>query len=477
MENDKTAIPNREMGSKPKITGPSMATLMIVLIGIMAILTHLVPAGSFERLYDETTGRNLVVPGSFAYIESEGISFFEFLQAPFDGLIEGGELVGIILLAGGGLGVIIETGAIHAAISTLLKKVGKREYILFIAMMVTFAAGSSLLGLGEEYICLLPVLIAVFKSLGYDPLVAVMVLVLGNISGHAFAITSPFGVVIGQNIAELPLLSGMGLRTFGCIGSVSIAITYVILTARRKLKTENHGLITISNMENTENAIDLSEYEMTKERKIVLIITLIYVIILVYGVAVRKWWLGQMSGIFFAMGITGGLFYYKKINYTVDLFVKKASEMAEAAILLALSRGIMVVMQNGQISDTLVNAVSKMLTNCSGVVAAWALYYCNILINFMVPSASGQAAVVMPIMTPLADLVGVTRQTAVLCFLSADSIGNIMVPTQATLLACLSIAKVPFTKWLKFAWKAVLLLSLWTMIVLFIAVKINWGPF
>ena len=459
---------------KFKLAAPSMTATLLLACILAAILTFVLPAGQYERILDPATGRNVAIADSYQQIDVDPVGLWKLLQAPFDGVIAAAELIGVVLIAGGGLGIIVQTGAIHAAINLLVKKLGKKDHLLLAAMTIAVAAATSFLGVGEELICFIPLLLQVIVSLGYDPILVVAVFSLGNLAGLAFALTSPYNTVIAQTIAELPLLSGMGLRTIGSVGAIGLVLIYIFFHARKMKENEYHKLAVKTLGGQTVN---LEEYEMTKERKLVLAVTFAYLCILIYGVIVLKWWLGPMSAVFVAMGFTGGMLYYKSFNKVSDAFLEEATKMAVPAILLAFSRSIMVIMETGMIADTVVYLMAGPLSKVSGVFAAWGIYIANFIINVLIPSCSGQAAVVMPILTPLADLVGITRQTAVQAFMSADAFGDCILPTYPPLLAALTICGVSYGRWFKFVWKIALIMTIWSFLILAIAVKINWGPF
>jgi len=464
---------------KKKFHFPSTAgILMIFCLGVM-LLTYVVPAGQFERALDDATGRNIVVAGTYTEMESTPAGLWDLFASVYNGFLDVADICAVILICGGSIGLLIETGAIQAGIGALVKKTGNKTYLMFIVLMIVFALGTCILGLGEEYMIFIPILCSIFVSLGYDELTAVAVTYLSAVGGQAFALVGPFNLMIAQSIAELPLLSGAGLRTVGFVGSLGIAMVYTILHAN-KVKKQNtkldkeSGAIIIDTEKAQKQIINLDDYPLTTERKVVLLIFAAITAFMAWGIVVHAWYFEEMCAIFMAMALIIGLYYFKSFNKMVDLFLSQGQILAPTLILLSLARGIVVLMNTGNIADTLINWMAEGLSGVSGVFGAWAIYLANIVINLFIPSCSGQATAVMPILTPLADLIGISRQVVVHCFMAADSMGNIIIPTHTLLVASLSLSGVSFAKWFKFAWKLFLIWTAWAFLILAIGVMIGW---
>lgn len=467
-----------------KLRFPSTATLLMGVTAFVAILTYIIPAGMFDRILDENTGRNIVVADSFQYIDQTPISIGELLQAPYWGLSEVVDIIAILFIIGGSMGIVIESGAIHAAIGSLSKKAGDKKNLILLIMMLAFGAGSTSLGMAEEFIVFIPLLVTVSLSLGYDKLTGVAVMLLGTYAAGGFPLIGPFNLMIAQSIAEVPLLSGMGLRAIGCAGTVIIAIHHV-LSYGKKVKNDptksllynkEIGGMVIDSDEIQKNYVNLDDYEFTIQRKIIILVLVAGIGIMAYGVNSYGWWFEQMCAIFLSIGLICGLIAFRGgFDKTINTFMTQASTMAIAVLLVSLSRAIIVVLSKGQIIDTIIYGLSVPLSHLNGVLAAWGIYISQLIINFFVPSSSGQAMVMMPILTPLADIVGISRQVVVNAFTTADYFGNMVIPTHPTTLACLGIAGISYDKWFKFAWPIVVKWSLWTMVILAIGVVTGWA--
>lgn len=452
---------------------PNTYVLLFTVAVIVAVLTYIVPAGTFDRVLNEATGRTAVVAGSFHTIESSLATWKTLFSSLYVGFMDVVDINGLLLIMGAGIGIIINSGAIHALIALCVRKLGQRTEILFIILMTCFGIASAVVGMAEELIVFIPLIMAVCRALNYDNITACGVLLLGIYSSIGFAPISPYSVVIAQTIAEVPIYSGLGLRIVGMIGAMVIGMAYLIIYSRRCAKDLSRSLLYDKNtggyINNSQVAaeFDLNAYTLTGERKAILVTMLVCMSIVVFGVIKYGWYFEEMSAVFLIMGIVCGLIHYKgKINETAEALVKEAAPLVGTCILLALSRSIVFILTEGQIIDTIVNAIALPLSHLSGLAASWGMYVSQLIVNFFIPSASGQAMVVMPILTPLCDICQIPRNIAVHAFMTADCYGNLIIPTHPTTLAIVGMAGVAWPKWFKFAWKVVLLYSIWSLLLI-----------
>lgn len=461
--------------NKRKIQFPNTYVLLFGVAIFMAILTHIIPAGEFERELNEATGRTGVIAGSYHLIDATPATLKTLFSSVYVGFTEVADICGLLLIMGAGVGVIIASGSMHALIAKCVKRFGSKTDILFVIMMLAIGIASAIVGMAEELIVFIPLLLAVCRALKYDDLTACAVLIIGIYSTIGFSPISPYNLVIAQTIAEVPLYSGMGLRIVGMIGAMIIGIGYVLSYARSCAKNPKKSVLydkAIGGYRINHDAIkieefNLDDYEMTKERTAILWVMLISFVIEVYGVIKYGWFYEEMSAIFLVMAIICGLIYtHGKINDTATLLVKESAPLIGTCILLALSRSIIFILTEGNIIDTIINGISIPLSHLTGLVASWGIYLSQLLINFFIPSASGQAMVVMPILTPLCDICEIPRNVAVHAFMTADCYGNLIIPTHPTTLAILGAAGVAWPKWFKWVWKLVLLFSIWSLVLI-----------
>lgn len=462
---------------KWKVKPPTTTALLMFIIVLVALLTYIIPAGQFERMMDEKTGRELIVADSFNYTEQSPVGIGGILSSVFGGIVGAAEIIAFVLIVGGVFGVIVKSGAINAALARLIERLKGRESIFIIIAMTAFAFGGATFGMAEETLPFVAIVLAATMAMGYDRIVAVSIVVVGVYAGYSAGPLNPFNVGIAQGIAELPLFSGIGLRSVLMVGGLIIAIHHTLRYAKKvKLNPATSLLINEKEIE-TDTSI-LEDLKMTKKHKWIMAVLGLSLVALVFGVLKYGWYLGEISALMLLMGIVIGMIAFNgSFNQFTDEFMKGAAEMTAAALIIGLSRAILVVMEEGQIIDTLVYAVSVPLGSLHSVFAAWGMYISQGLINFIIPSSTGQAAVVMPIMSSISDVIGINRQIAVQAFQSGDGYWNMITPTHPVLMAALGIAAVPFGKWVRFAGPLVLKWTIWTMIILAIGVWINWGPF
>jgi len=287
----------------------------------------------------------------------------------------------------------------------------------------------------------------------------------------------PFNTGIAQGIAELPIFSGIGLRLLLMVGAILIGAQHTIAYGK-KYKLAHHPNLTLEYAHASDEVPDRTYAELSRAHISVLVIVLIAIITLLFGVLKLGWYFEEMISLFMAMGLISGLIYFKgNFNKVGNAFIEGTKEMTVAVIYFGLARSIMVVMEKATVMDTIVYALSIPLSNLNNVLAAWGIYLSQGITNFFIPSSSGQAAAVMPILTPLSDLIGVTRQTTVLAYQCGDGFWNMITPTHSIVCAVIGMAGVSFTDWFKFAWRLVIKWSIWTLIILTIASVTNYGPF
>ncbi|MEL7650152.1 MAG: C4-dicarboxylate ABC transporter permease [Sedimentibacter sp.] len=454
-----------------KLRLPETATLLVLIILIMAMLTYIVPAGRFQRAVDEATGRTLVVPGTFAYMDQTPVGFMSLLSSVYRGMVGATEIMSFIFVVGGVFGILTKTGAITAALGSLIKKFQGRENILIIIIMTAFAAGGMSYGMGEEVIPFVTILVPIAIKMGYDPIVGVSMVVVALYSGYSAGPLNPFNTGVAQGICQLPLFSGIGIRTVLGIGALAIAIEHT-LRYGNKYKKSRLGEIGSHEIQFAE------ERPVNSTDRLILVILIVTIIVLVFGVLKYEWYFTDIAGLFMLMGIVIGLIYFKgNLEECINEFMVGTKDIAVAAILVSLSRAILVVMEEGNIADTMIYWMSIPLSSMNNIFAAWGMYLSQGFVNFLIPSSSGQAVVVMPIMSSLSDLIGVSRQTAVLAFQSGDGFWNMITPTHPILMASLGLAGVSFSKWFKFSFWLVVKWSIWVIIILTYATLTNLGPF
>ncbi|MCM3705641.1 MULTISPECIES: YfcC family protein [Cytobacillus] len=453
----KVELPEQEVVAEKKRKIPHTYAIIFAIIILAAIATYLVPAGQFERV--EQDGRTIVVQDSYQVVESNPISFFELFKAIPEGMSKGSTIIFYIFLVGGAFGIIRETGTIEAGIHKAVIKLEKREKLLIPITMIIFSIAGATTGMAEESIIFVPIGIAIARAMGYDAITGTAMISIGAASGFIGGMMNPFTVGVAQSIAEVPLFSGIGFRFAVYIFILSLAIFYVMRYAAKVKNNPEKGVMYDIEMKEKEKLRDrpAGQFEEFNFRHaLVLLFIAVGLAFNMYGVFEWGWYLTELTASFiiigFASGIVGGI----GINRMFDAFVDGMKLVAFGALIVGFARAILVVMENGLIIDTMINGLASAISTLPNTLNAVGMFFVQVVINFFIPSGSGQAATTMPIMAPLADLLGIERQVAVLAFQYGDGITNSIIPTSAALMGYLAVAGIPYERWVKFIWKLIM---------------------
>ncbi|WP_399629598.1 YfcC family protein [Sporosarcina sp. SG10008] len=454
--------------------GISAFVLMFIVIVIMTILTYILPAGQYDRI--EKDGRTIVDPTSFKFIESSPVGILEMFNSVHAGLVGGASIILFVFLFGGALGIMQKTGAIDSFIKFIAARFGKREKILIPLLILIFSLLGTLIGSAEDTLVYIAIIVPMTMALKMDALTGFAIVMLGTLAtGFVTGITNPFNVGVAQSIAELPIYSGMGLRIAIFIVFYIVTVLYIYFHAAKVKKNPELGVYGKFDP-NDQAEIDLS-FKMGTRHKLALFVLLFNFIALVVGVIKFQWYISEIGGIFLFSAIIMGFIGKISPNKMADGFVEGARDMVAGALIIGIAQTILVITTNGGLLDTILYYSSSLVGQLPTSINAVGMFIMQLFLNFIVPSGSGQAALTMPIMTPLADLIGVTRQTAVFAFQMGDGISNMVIPTSGVLLAGLAIAGIPFTKWVKWVFPYFLIQVGIAIIFLIIAQATNYGPF
>lgn len=461
--------------NKFKLRVPNTYLLIFSLLVLIAILTWIIPGGKYERSI--VNGREVVIPGSFKYVESNPQDLFDLFIAPLKGFKEAALIIGFILFVGGAFNVLTSTGAIDAFIKKLLLMHNKSPFMraAFIPLLVIlFSFGGATFGMNEEVIPFVLILVPIALALGYDSIVGVAIPLIGAHIGFASAYLNPFNVGIAQGIAELPLFSGMGYRVFCWIISTTIAIIFIANYSRKVHRNPSISLVFDIDKERKLNELNLnSEEKLTLRHKLVLLIFVLSLAGLVVGVIEFQWFIEEISALFVIMGLLAGILGGLKTDQIVSSFINGAKDLVGTAIIVALARATLVISRDANIIDTILYGLTPFVESSSPIFSAQKMFIVQAIINFFVHSGSGQAALTMPIMAPLADLTGVSRQTAILAFQFGEYT-NIIIPTSAVTMGALTMAKVPWERWAKWVLPLMIILFLLGFILLIPPFLINY---
>jgi uncharacterized ion transporter superfamily protein YfcC len=474
----KSAVEKKEKVNEKKFKVPHTYVILFAVIIIMAVLTYIIPAGEFTRVEDPTTGRMVVDPASFHAVEQNPTHFFDLFKSIPKGMKAAQSIVFFIFIVGGAFQIITATGAIEAGIGKIALSLKGKEKLMIPMFLLLFSVGGATFGMAEEAIVFIPIGIALSRALGYDAIVGLSMVTLGAACGFTSGFMNPFTVGVAQGISELPLFSGIVFRIVILVAML-LTTTIYIMRYGEKVKTDLRSSV-VYELENEEKdtIIDLSNIpKMEPQHKYVLLSVLVGFGFIIWGVFTKGWYITEIGATFMAMGIIGGLLGRFSPSRIAEEFVIGAKAIVFGALVVGIARGILVVMQDGKIIDSIINGLASGIQNLPKSISVLGMYFVQIIINFFIPSGSGQAAATMPIMAPLADIVGINRQVAVTAYQFGDGFTNSIIPTSAVLMAGLSLAKVSYEKWVKFLWPLMLVWIGIGAVVLVVANAINYGPF
>lgn len=494
-----------------KMKFPSAQTLLMIIAAIVAISTWFIPAGNYETLfYNESenlfqvssegaistlpptqetlnsldiklplenflTGaiyKPISIPNTFKYVQPDPQGFFEFIQAPVKGIIEAADIIFLVLIIGGLIGVINITGAFESGILWLTRVLKGKEYLLIIFTTFIMALGGTTFGLGEETLAFFPILIPVFIAAKYDALVGVACIFLGSQVGVMCSTTNPFAVIIASDAAGVNWTTGLTGRMIVFLICVTISILFILYYAGKLKRSPENSLIydqrhEMANLFGTSEVNSIPKLNL-KLRLILFVFTLSF-IVMIYGVSQLDWWFIEMSAVFLCAAILIGLIARINELKFVNAFAKGAGELLGVAFIIGIARGISILMADGLISDTVLFYASSFTTGMEKGVFVNSLFIIYNGLTFFIPSTSGMAVLTMPIMSPLAETVNIGREIIVNAYLYGNGLFNIINPT-GLILASLGIVKIGYDKWLKFIWPLLLIFAVILGIVLTISV-------
>lgn len=457
----------------------SFNTLIMIfaVIVLVAIATWIVPSGEYQRQLNN--GKTLVVPNSFSFSENNPQGFAAVLTSPYKGFVKAAEIIGFLFILGGSFSILIRTGAITVSIQHLAHTFSQRPHLqkYFIPTIMTiFSIGGATFGLSEEVMLFVPIFIPLAMSLGYDSIVGLSIPFLGAAAGFAGSVFNPFTVGIAQSIAELPLYSGMEYRMIVWVIS-TVSMIFFVTRYANKIK-KNPELSTMYETDKERKAtLHLQGSTMeafTIQHKIILAGFASSLIVLVFGVLQYQWWLNEIAALFLALGIFSGIVGRLSATNITDSFKDGAKDMVGVALIIACARAILVIATDGKVLDVLLYACSGVIQSLHPVFAAQMMFVVQCVINFFVHSGSGQAALTMPIMSPLADVIGISRQTAVLAFQFGEGWINPILPTSGFTMGVLGLANIPWDKWFRWMLPMQIYFFILALLLLIPPVLLHW---
>lgn len=462
-----------ELEKKKKFSLPSTPVLLFLIIVVIMILTYIIPAGTYERVFDEASGKNVVDPASFQYVEQSPVNPWKMFVSIPDAFVEVGNIIFLIAFGFFWVYSVMQSGALTSAINKLLGSKAKDSKLFIPICMFIFAIAGSTYGELETVYGLVPIFVALAIALGYDAIVGLCMCFVGVATGFASATTNAFTIGVAQSIAELPIFSGLVYRWI--IFFVQYAVmTFMVMRYANKVK-KNPEASYVKDCDFSSFELERVEnVEFTAKQKIILISMIFTVATIVYGSLKLGFWINEMSAVFIISALIISIIAGFKPEQVKDNLLTAFKEMAIGMVVVGLARAILIIMQNGVIIDTVVHGLASVTAGLGRMGSAIGMLVAQNIINFFIPSGSGQATAIMPIMVPLGDLAGVTRQVTVLAYQFGDGYSNMLWPTCSVATMC-GIGKIPLDRWYKFFIPVYAVCFCVQVILLIIAVAIGYA--
>ncbi len=469
------------MNKRKAFKVPHAFVILLMTITVVSLLTYIIPSGEYVRT-PNAEGIMIAEANSYHLIEDQTVSLMQFLTAIPRGFVEAGWIIAMTFFVGAAFEVVKKIGLIPAMIESMASRYATRGIWAIPVLMFVFALIDSIIGTPELVVVYIPIVLPLMIRLGFDSITACAVVLCGSAAGFSAALTNPFTIAIGQKLSGLPLYSGWRFRVVTFIVTFGIGAIYVM---RYASKIQKDPSISATYEDDAAKRAMYLQGETSKNNKVVLdirqkiagVYSLGMMAMMLIGIIVLKWDLPEMSAMFLAVGVGAGLIVKMDVNELCETLIVGFQEMVIGAMVIGASRAISVVMTDSQIIDSVVHGLATVLTNLPGSVMILGILVAVSFLNFLIPSGSGKAVVLFPILAPLADLVGITRQTAVVAYQFGDGFTNYLWPTVGYFMAALAIGGVSWQKWAKFYLP---LFGLWlcsSTAFLFIAQFIKLGPF
>jgi len=448
---------------------PDTFSILLIIMAFFTLLTWIMPSGEYkyENQIIAGTTKQVLIPGSYEQVEPSPQGPAAFLMAPVRGFAAASQIIAFCFIVGGAFGIFNSTGAIDCGIGQVIirsKRKPKSKNLIIPMVMILFSLAGATFGMSESVLVFIMITIPLSIALGYDSIVGVSISFLAAGVGFAGAFFNPFTIGIAQGIAQIPIFSGWQYRIIIWVVLTAAAIIYVMHYMRKIDKKKADGFTDLALLK--YNPEGQSNREFTKRHRLVLWILAITFVVLIYGSNKWSWYINEISGLFLASAILVAFISGAGSKKSISAFMEGAKSMTMAALVIGMARGLLIIVSDGKIIDTMLHGLAQLTEGVSPVFTAQIMFLAQGAINFFVPSGSGQAALTMPIMAPLSDLVEVSRQTAVLAFQLGDGIFNMIIPTSGVTMGALSIAKIPYQKWVKWLWPLIIILLMLSLLLL-----------
>ncbi|WP_354667991.1 YfcC family protein [Marinobacter salexigens] len=457
---------------------PTAYTILFLLIIFVAALTWMIPAGQYDRAMNEDVGREVAVPGTYQTVDPNPQGFMEVMLAPTAGFYDPDSYVAnaidvalFVLFLGGFLGVMNATGAIDTGIRSAMRHLKGHEVWMIPILMTLFAIGGTTYGMAEETLAFYAILIPVMMAAGYDAVTGVAIILVGAGIGVLGSTINPFATVIAANAAQIPFTDGIVVRFILLIGGLLICSAYVMRYAIRVKADPSRSVV--SRQWDAHRRLFLGKHEnevddstLTRTQIVALLIFAATFVVMIWGVSSQGWWMARMGALFFGAAIVIGFIARLGEKKLTGSFVDGARDLLGVALVVGLARGIVVIMDQGMIADTILHSAETSLGGLPELAFINLMFWIEIGMSFFVPSSSGLAVLSMPILAPLADFANVGRDLVVTAFQSANGLVNLINPTFAVVVGGLAIGRVSYDRWIAFIWPLLLILTIFISVVI-----------
>jgi len=460
-----------------KLKLPSVYSILFILTVIIAGLTWVIPAGQYEVQFSEAINKEVPIAGTYQEVEKTPQGVIDILTSPINGFYDAKtnqaraiDVALFVLIIGGFFGVVNQSKSIECGILQITYKLKGREVWLIPILMALFAMGGTLYGMAEETLPFYAIVIPIMIAAGYDSLTGVAVVMVGAGIGALASTLNPFATIIASNAAQISFSDGLELRVILLILGWLLSVFYVMRYAKAVKNHPESSLVALQQESNREHFLsqnqEQAKQQLSLHQKLILTVVLSTFVIMVVGVSVLGWWMAEMSALFLGASLFVGAISKMGERLIAESFIEGARELLGVAFIIALARGLVVIMDDGNITHTLLHFFEVMLSDLPSVLLINAMYIVEALLSFLIPSSSALAVLTMPILAPLADFSGVPRELVVTAYQAASGLPNLVTPTSAIVMGGLALGRVPYGTWLKFIMPLILMLMAMVIILL-----------
>ena len=466
---------------KKKFKMPSSYVIIMAIVILVAILSWVLPGGAYDYV-DPDASTLEPIAGTYHEVESHPQGITEVIMSPINGFMDAVDIILYTLVIGGFLAVVMKTGAIDAGIGAIIRKLKGRERLLIPVLMLVFSIAGAAFGIEEETLPFFPVLIPVLLAAGYDTLVGLSIIKMGAALGVMGSIANPFAVAIASRFAGISMTDGIAIRLVLLAIYIPAGIIFTMRYAEKVRKDPTKSLVYAQAEENKKfflkSGTDLDNMpELNGKRKLILVVFGISFLVMIWGVLswadlgitiwpTMGWWFPELCGVFLTASVIVAIIARMSSDDFIDTFLNGAKDLMGVAVIIGVARGVSIVMNDAQITDTILHFGESLLVNTSSVLFTVATYLIYLVLSFFVPSSSGLATLSMGIMAPLADFAGVGRELVVIAYAAANSMLALVAPTCGLLMGVLEMTRTSYITWMKFVGKFLLLIALITIVVL-----------